>query len=52
MEKLKEMGVKNLPSVCFETVIVEPAKEGYEGIFDPYIPDEFYTPKPVNSKLL
>lgn len=46
------MGVKNLPYVCFDSVIVEPVKDGYEGIFDPYIPDEFYTPKPVNRKLL
>lgn len=38
--KLKQLGVKNLPEISFETLIVDPVKEGYQGIYDPYIPEE------------
>ncbi|KAL1506492.1 hypothetical protein ABEB36_005848 [Hypothenemus hampei] len=39
VEQLRAQGVTNLPIVNFETVIVEPNKEDYNGIFDPYIPE-------------
>lgn len=41
VEKLKEMGVENLPGVTFDNVIVAPTAEGYTGIFDSYTPEEF-----------
>ncbi|XP_048522905.1 uncharacterized protein LOC109546262 isoform X3 [Dendroctonus ponderosae] len=41
VEKLKEMGVENLPGVTFDNVIVAPTAEGYTGIFNSYTPEEF-----------
>ncbi|CAH1131279.1 unnamed protein product [Ceutorhynchus assimilis] len=41
VHKLEEMGVKNLPAITFHSVIVEPLREDYDGIFDPYIPEGY-----------
>ncbi|XP_066248417.1 uncharacterized protein [Euwallacea similis] len=48
VEELKALGVKDLPCVSFESVIIAPTKEGYEGIFDPYIPEDFEMSKQAN----
>lgn len=39
-DKLRKQGITNLPEISFENLIVEPLKEGYEGDYDPYIPED------------
>ncbi|XP_066150662.1 uncharacterized protein [Euwallacea fornicatus] len=51
VEELKALGIKDLPCVSFESVIIAPTKEGYEGIFDPYIPEDFEVSEQANIHL-
>ncbi|XP_076251033.1 uncharacterized protein LOC143190551 isoform X3 [Rhynchophorus ferrugineus] len=38
--KLRKCGVRDLPDISFENLILEPLKEGYQGDYDPYIPED------------
>lgn len=38
--KLRKCGVQDLPDISFENLILEPLKEGYQGDYDPYVPED------------